>query len=262
MRQPTSESASPPALRALLEAQQAAIIKQFQQIQADFELRLTQIPQDTLKDAVTTALRSQTPPPIPRTYHKVPGTPRAPLDTGKSKYREFSIQTKSGSADHSGSSEKHIKIESPTSGTHLSSTTTGLLLSSHSGRSLDPFSPGQMPVPSPPRTSLPLPRPSETEEEGEQRKMEHFAELMGLAFSAPLQEAIGSISQTPGPAASKSKIPAPEKYDRKKGLGAKSFILDCKTYFLSNPGSFPSDHSHISYVLMSLKDGILKQWGQ
>jgi hypothetical protein len=114
----------------------------------------------------------------------------------------------------------------------------------------------------PPRTTLPLPRPSETEEDREERKMEQFAELVGCAFSAPLQEVIRSLSQTPGPAASKSKIPAPEKYDGKKGPGAKSFILDCKTYFLSNPASFPSDHSCISYVLMSLKDGILKQWGQ
>jgi hypothetical protein len=80
-----------------------------------------------------------------------------------------------------------------------------------------------------------------------------------MLFLAPLQEAIRSVSQTPGPAASKSKIPAPKKYNGKKGLGAKSFILDCKTYFLSNPGSFPSDHSCISYVLMSLKDGIPKQ---
>jgi hypothetical protein len=92
--------------------------------------------------------------------------------------------------------------------------------------------------------------------------MEQFAELVGHAFSAPLQEAIRSISQTPGPAASKSKILAPKKYNRKKGPGAKSFILDCKTYLLSNPRSFPSDHTHISYVLMSLKDGIPKQWGQ
>jgi hypothetical protein len=92
--------------------------------------------------------------------------------------------------------------------------------------------------------------------------MEQFAELVGCAFSTPLQEAIRSVSQTPGPATSKSKIPAPKKYDGKKGPGAKSFILDCKTYFLSNPGSFPSDHSRISYVLMSLKDGIPKQWGQ
>jgi hypothetical protein len=92
--------------------------------------------------------------------------------------------------------------------------------------------------------------------------MEQFAELVGCTFSAPLQPASRSVSQTPGPVASKSMIPASEKYDGKKGPVAKSFILDCKTYFLSNPASFPSAHSHISYVLMSLKDGILKQWGQ
>jgi hypothetical protein len=92
-------------LLALLEAQQAAIIKHLQQIQAEFELRLTQTLKDTLKDAVTAALHSQTPPPIPRMYHKVPDTPRAWLDTGKGKYREFSVLTKSGSADHSESSK-------------------------------------------------------------------------------------------------------------------------------------------------------------
>jgi hypothetical protein len=63
--QPTSESTSPPALHALLGVQQAAIIKQFQQIQAEFELRLTQTLQDTIKDTVTAALRSQTPPLFP-----------------------------------------------------------------------------------------------------------------------------------------------------------------------------------------------------
>jgi hypothetical protein len=126
--QPTSKSTSPPALHALLEAQQAAIIKHFQQIQAEFELKLTQTLQDTIKDAVTAALHSQTPPPIHRTYYKVPDTPRASLDTGKGKYREYSVPTKSGSTDRSESSEKHIKIESPTSGTHLSSTGTGLSL--------------------------------------------------------------------------------------------------------------------------------------
>jgi hypothetical protein len=92
--------------------------------------------------------------------------------------------------------------------------------------------------------------------------MAQFAELVGPAFSTPLQEVIRSVSQTPGPTASKSKIPAPQKYDGKKGQGAKSFILDCKTYFMSNPASFPLDHSCISYDLMSLKDGIPKQWGQ
>jgi hypothetical protein len=90
--QSTSESTSPPALHVLLEAQQASIIKQFQQIQAEFELKLTQTLQDTIKDTVTAALCSQTPPTVPRAYHEIPNTPRTLLDTGKGKYREFSIE--------------------------------------------------------------------------------------------------------------------------------------------------------------------------
>jgi hypothetical protein len=206
-------------LHALLEAQQAAIIKQFQQVQSEFDLRLTQTLQDTIKDAATAAMRSQTPLPVPSTYQKISDTPRTSLDTGKGKYREFRVPTKLGSANRSESSRRRVKIESPTSGTHLSSTRKGLSLSGHPTRSLDPFSPGQTPVLSPPTTSLLLPRPTETEEEGEQRKMEQFAEIVGRAFSAPLQEAIRSVCQTPGSAASKSKIPAPEKYDGKRGPG-------------------------------------------
>ncbi|CCO34032.1 Retrotransposable element Tf2 155 kDa protein type 1 [Rhizoctonia solani AG-1 IB] len=85
---------------------------------------------------------------------------------------------------------------------------------------------------------------------------------MGRALSVPLQSTFRSLSQTPGPAQPKSKIPAPEKYDSKKGPAAKSFILDCKTYFFSNSSSFPSDQSHISFVLMNLKEGQPKKWGQ
>jgi hypothetical protein len=227
----------------------------------EFKLKLTQNLQNTIKDAVTAALRSQTPPPVPRAYHEIPDTPRTSLDTGKGKYKEFSVLTKSGSTDRSESRGKCVKIVSPTRGTHLSGAGRSLSLSGNSTRPLDPFSPGQTPVPSPPTTLIPLPRPVETEEEWEQWKMEQFAVLVGRTFSAPLQEAIRSVSQTPGPTPSKSKIPAPEKYDAKKGLDAKSFILDCKTHFLSNPGSFPSDHSCITYVLMSWKDRIPKQWG-
>jgi hypothetical protein len=183
--QSTSESTSPPALHVLLEVQQASIIKQFQQIQAEFKLKLTQTLQDTIKDTVTEALRSQTPLTVPRVYHEIPDTPRTSLDTGKGKYREFSIPTKLGSADRSESSRKHIKIEPPTSGTHLSGVGTSLSLSDHSTHPLDPFSPGQTPIPSLPATSIPLPRPAETEEEGEQEKMEQFAELVGHAFFGP-----------------------------------------------------------------------------
>jgi hypothetical protein len=130
--QSTSESTSPPALHALLEAQQASIIKQFQQIQAEFELRLIQTLKDTIKDAITVALCSQTPPTVPRVYHKISDTPRTSLDNGKGKYREFSIPTKLGSTDHSESSRKCVKIESSTSGTHLSGAGTSLSLSGHS----------------------------------------------------------------------------------------------------------------------------------
>jgi hypothetical protein len=221
--QSTSESTSPAALHALLEAQQASIIKQFQQIQAEFELKLTQTLQDTTKDAITVAQCSQTPPTVPRAYHEISDTPWTLLDTWKGKYREFSVLSKFGFADRSESSRKHINIESPTSGTHLSGTGTSLSLSGHSTQPQDPFCPGQTPIPSAPSTSIPLPRPAETEEEGKQRKMEQFAELVGHAFSAPLQEAIRSVSQTPGPAANKSRIPAPGEYDGKKGPGAKSF---------------------------------------
>ncbi|QRW16914.1 Retrotransposable element Tf2 protein [Rhizoctonia solani] len=45
------------------------------------------------------------------------------------------------------------------------------------------------------------------------------------------------------PSPSQIKIPAPEKYNGKKGPAAKSFIQDCNTYFLSNAASFPSDHT-------------------
>ncbi|CCO35894.1 Retrotransposable element Tf2 155 kDa protein type 3 [Rhizoctonia solani AG-1 IB] len=73
--------------------------------------------------------------------------------------------------------------------------------------------------------------------------MHNLATIMGRASSALLQSTFKSLSQTPGPAQPKSKIPAPEKYDSKKGPAAKSFMLDCKTYFFSNSSSFPSDHS-------------------
>ncbi|CCO37117.1 Retrotransposable element Tf2 155 kDa protein type 2 [Rhizoctonia solani AG-1 IB] len=105
-------------------------------------------------------------------------------------------------------------------------------------------------------------QPGETEEEKENRTMHNLATIMGRALSVPLQSTFRSLSQTPGPAQPKSKIPAPEKYDGKKGPAAKSFILDCKTYFFSNSSSFPSDHSHISFVLMNLKEGQPKKWGQ
>ncbi|KAJ1299365.1 hypothetical protein OPQ81_003761 [Rhizoctonia solani] len=92
--------------------------------------------------------------------------------------------------------------------------------------------------------------------------MENLATVMGRAISVPLTLALRGVTQTPGPATPKSKIPSPEKFDGEKGPTAKSFILDCKVYFLANPSSFQTDHSHISFVLMNLKEGQPKKWGQ
>lgn len=90
----------------------------------------------------------------------------------------------------------------------------------------------------------------------------NMAALFGNALSAPLSQAVRAASQTPGPAQPKSKISAPEKYSGKTGNAAKAFILDCRTYFFTNPFSFPSDVLRIMYVLSSMKEGIPKQWGQ
>ncbi|KAJ1307565.1 hypothetical protein OPQ81_001662 [Rhizoctonia solani] len=84
---------------------------------------------------------------------------------------------------------------------------------------------------------------------------------MGRAISVPLTSGLRGVTQTPVPATPKSKIPSPEKFDGKKGPAAKSFILDCKAYFLANPSSFQTDHSHISFILMNLKRQP-KKWGQ
>ncbi|KAJ1299434.1 hypothetical protein OPQ81_000711 [Rhizoctonia solani] len=78
---------------------------------------------------------------------------------------------------------------------------------------------------------------------------------MGRAISVPLTSALRGVTQTPGTANRKSKISSPERFDGKKGPAAKSFILDCKAYFLANPSSFQTDHSRISFVLMNLKEG-------
>ncbi|KAJ1307573.1 hypothetical protein OPQ81_001670 [Rhizoctonia solani] len=74
---------------------------------------------------------------------------------------------------------------------------------------------------------------------------------MGRAISIPLRSALRGVTQTP--ATPKYKIPSPEKFHGKKDPAAKSFILDCKAYFLANLSSFQTDHSPISFVLMNLK---------
>ncbi|QRV92843.1 Retrotransposable element Tf2 protein [Ceratobasidium sp. AG-Ba] len=92
--------------------------------------------------------------------------------------------------------------------------------------------------------------------------MSNIASVLQHALSRPLEQAVRAATQTPSPSDPKSKIPAPEKFSGKKGNAAKSFMLDCKTYFVANASSFPTDDARIMYVLMNLKKGIPKQWGQ
>jgi hypothetical protein len=102
----------------------------------------------------------------------------------------------------------------------------------------------------------------ETKEQEEVCTMNNIANVLTHALTCPLEQAVHAATQTPAPQQPKSKIPALEKYSGKKGNAAKSFILDCKTYFVANLSSFPTDNSRIMYVLMNLKEGIPKQWGQ
>ncbi|QRV87181.1 Retrotransposon-derived protein PEG10 [Ceratobasidium sp. AG-Ba] len=76
------------------------------------------------------------------------------------------------------------------------------------------------------------------------------------------QEELRTMSNIASPEQSQEQDPAPEKLSGKKGNAAKSFMLDCKTDFVANASSFPTDEARIMYVLMNLKEGIPKQWGQ
>ncbi|QRV92841.1 Retrotransposon-derived protein PEG10 [Ceratobasidium sp. AG-Ba] len=102
----------------------------------------------------------------------------------------------------------------------------------------------------------------ETKAQEELCTMSNIASVLQHALSRPLEQAVRAATQTPGPTNPKSKIPAPEKFSGKKGNAAKSFMLDCKTYFVANASSFPTDEARMMYVLMNLKEGIPKQWGQ
>lgn len=89
-----------------------------------------------------------------------------------------------------------------------------------------------------------------------------LGETLGRTLSGNLGTSIRGLTQTPGPNTIKSKIPGPEKYDGKRGPVAKSFMLECKAFILANQSSFPSDHAKTIYVLMKLKEGQPRSWGQ
>ncbi|QRV97849.1 Retrotransposon-derived protein PEG10 [Ceratobasidium sp. AG-Ba] len=102
----------------------------------------------------------------------------------------------------------------------------------------------------------------ETKAQEELRTMSNISSVLQHALSRPLEQAVRAATQTPGPTHPKSKIPVPEKFSGKKGNAAKSFMLNCKTYFVTSASSFPTDKARMMYVLMNLKEGIPKQWGQ
>ncbi|QRW20008.1 Retrotransposon-derived protein PEG10 [Rhizoctonia solani] len=206
-----------------------------------------------------------------RVFTVIDNTLKAPSGSGSSGNKDFLVPIKD-EPDPKG--KQRVKLESPEPPRTTSNTSWTI---PHTQEHLDtnpeqPFiRPTSLDLPSTSQaaTSSPLSKgylsaqPRETNEGKEARTLHNIATMMGRALSVPLQSPFrGFLSQTPGPAQVKSKIPAPEKYDGKKGPAVKSFFLDCKTYFLSNASSFPSDHSCISFVLMNLKDGQPKKWGQ
>ncbi|QRW23521.1 Retrotransposon-derived protein PEG10 [Rhizoctonia solani] len=204
-----------------------------------------------------------------RVFTVIDNTPKAPSGSGSSGNKDFLVPIK----DEPDPKGKRVKLESPEPPKTTPNTSWAI---PHTQEHLDPNpekpfirpTPVDLPSTSQAATSSPLregylsAQTGEINEEKEARMLHNIAIITGRALSVPLQSTFRGLSQTPGPAQAKSKIPAPEKYDGKKGPAAKSSTLDCKTYFLSNASSFPSDHSQISFVLMNLKDGQPKKWGQ
>ncbi|CCO34419.1 hypothetical protein BN14_08517 [Rhizoctonia solani AG-1 IB] len=217
---------------------------------------ITQAVEDTIQRLLPVTAAPEPHTPSRRTFITVEDTPRAATGSGSSGNRDSLIPVKTGEETEE-QGKKKVKLESPEP--------SRMWKFLHKPLSLGPpqvVVPDTIERPSNEDKGFIAAQPGETEEEKENRTMHNLATIMGRAISVPLQSTFRSLSQTPGPAQPKSKIPAPERYDSKKGPAAKSFILDCKTYFFGNSSSFPSDHSRISFVLMNLKEGQPKKWGQ
>ncbi|QRW21919.1 Retrotransposon-derived protein PEG10 [Rhizoctonia solani] len=166
-----------------------------------------------------------------RVFTVIDNTPKAPSGSGSSGNKDFLVPIK----DEPDPKEKRVKLESPEP-PKMTPNTSWAIPHTQEHLDLNPYSLSKGYLSA---------QPGETDEEKEARTLHNIATIMGRALSVPLQSTFRGLSQTPGPAQAKSKIPAPEKYDGKKGPAAKSFILDCKTYFLSNASSFPSDHKKL-----------------
>ncbi|CCO34441.1 Retrotransposon-derived protein PEG10 AltName: Full=Embryonal carcinoma differentiation-regulated protein [Rhizoctonia solani AG-1 IB] len=262
-----SSRSQPPALHQLLEKNTNHLINHLDCWKQTMLQEITQAVEDTLQHLLPVPAVPELHTPSRRMFITVEDTPRAATGSGSSGNRDFLVPIKTGE-ETEGKGKKKVKLESPEP--------CRMWKLSHTPLSLGPpqvVVPDTIERPRSPIEQVITPhsnedkgfitaQPGETEEEKENRTMHNLATIMGRALSVPLQSTFRSLSQTPGPAQPKSKIPAPEKYDGKKGPAAKSFILDCKTYFFSNSSSFPLDHSRISFVLMNLKEGQPKKWGQ
>ncbi|CCO32324.1 hypothetical protein RSOLAG1IB_10972 [Rhizoctonia solani AG-1 IB] len=251
-----SSCSQPPALHQLLEKNTNNFINHLDCWKQTMLQEITQAVEDTIQHLLPASAAPEPHTQSRRTFIMVEDTPRAATGSSSSRNRDFLIPVKTEDKSEE-KGKKKVKLKTPEP-----SRMWKLL---HTPLSLEPpqvVVPDTVEHPRSPIECVETPhtnedkdfiaaQPGETEEEKENRTMHNLATIMGRALSVPLQSTFRSLSQTPGPAQPKSKIPAPEKYDSKKGPAAKSFILDCKTYFFSYSSSFPSDHSHISFVLMS-----------
>ncbi|KAB5587789.1 Retrotransposon-derived protein PEG10 [Ceratobasidium theobromae] len=248
-----------PALHGMLEKQMENISTKLDEFKASILQEVSKSVSDALSEALTTCSSPTTTAAYSQSFLSIPETPRTSLDTGKrrSSIVDTLVPIKDGAEDPSGKG-KGVKFESP-----LPPPFSPLLALPGSSSTRPQPSP-IFPTPLPTSQATPGPVPPPTLQGGDQA-MQQTADLAALlerALSQPLEQIVRAATQTPGPTQLKSKIPAPEKYDGKKGPAAKSFMLDCKTYFAANPSSFPSDESRIIFVLSTLKEGIAKQWGQ
>ncbi|QRW25607.1 Retrotransposon-derived protein PEG10 [Rhizoctonia solani] len=264
-----SSRSQPPALHRLLGKNTGHLISHLDAWKQTMLQDVTQAVESAIQRLLTAPSSTDPHTPPRRVFTVIDNTPKAPSGSGSSGNKDFLVPIK----DEPDPKGKRVKLESPDP-PKATPNTSWAIPHTQEHPDLNPEQPFIRPTPvdlpstSQAATSNPLSKgylsaqPGETDEEKEARTLHNIATIMGRVLSVQLQSTFRGLSQTPGPAQAKSKSPAPEKYDGKKGPAAKSFILDCKTYFLSNASSFPSDHSQISFVLMNLKDGQPKKWGQ
>ncbi|KAB5587829.1 Retrotransposon-derived protein PEG10 [Ceratobasidium theobromae] len=242
----------------MLEKQLEGILTKLDKFKASILQEVSQSVTDAISEALTTRSSPTTTAAYSQSFLSIPETPKTSQDTGKRRLSivDTLVPIKDGAGDPSGKG-KGVEFESPP----LPFTP---LLALPGSPSTCPQTPPIVPTPLPTTQAGSSPVPLPTLQGGNQTMQQttDLAVLLECALLQPLEHIVRAATQTLGPAQLKSKIPPPLKYDGKKGPAAKSFMLDCKTYFATNPSSFPSDESQIMFMLSTLKEGLTKQWGQ